>query len=285
MFQDECLQTLKELAARWRGVNRPLGEVAIGESGEAMSETVLILTPVKDAAVHAAHFLRALDALTYPKELVSVGLLEGDSADDSFAVFSALLPELERRFRRAALWKKDFGFKLPAAAHRTAPRIQVERRMTLAKARNHLLFHALDDEDWVLWLDVDVIEYPPDIIEKMLKTGKLIVQPHCVQYYGGPTFDRNAWSDHGARHMEDMRKDEELVRLDSVGGAMLFVRADVHRDGLIFPAFPYGMGNPKIRTNNAWLGEIETEGFGIMADDLGHSCWGMPRLEIKHHPC
>jgi peptide chain release factor subunit 1 len=63
---------------------------------------------------------------------------------------------------------------------------------------------------------------------------------------------------------------------------MLLVRADVHRDGLVFPPFPYGLPNPKIRDDNDWRGEFETEGLGIMAADAGVQCWGMPRLEIRH---
>jgi hypothetical protein len=59
-------------------------------------------------------------------------------------------------------------------------------------------------------------------------------------------------------------------------------RRHVHRDGLVFPPFPYGVANPLIRTNNYWLGELETEGLGIMAHDMGVECWGMPRLEIRH---
>jgi hypothetical protein len=33
-----------------------------------------------------------------------------------------------------------------------------------------------------------------------------------------------------------------------------------------------------------FVGEIETEGLGIMAHDMGHECWGMPNLEVKHAP-
>ena len=82
--------------------------------------------------------------------------------------------------------------------------------------------------------------------------------------------------------MHDLRGEGNLVRLDSVGGTMLLVRADRHRDGLVFPAFPYGLPHPDIRTDNYWLGELETEGFGMMAADLGVECWGMPNLEIRH---
>ncbi len=150
--------------------------------------------------------------------------------------------------------------------------------MVLAKSRNHLLMHALDDEAWVLWLDVDVAEYPADIIERLLAAGKDIVQPHCVLQYGGRTFDQNAWRDHGRRHMDDLRG-MGLVRLDAVGGTMLLVRADLHRDGLIFPSFPYGRGNERVRPQGA---ELETEGLGIMAGDMGRQCWGMPDVEILH---
>lgn len=74
------------------------------------------------------------------------------------------------------------------------------------------------------------------------------------------------------------------MRLDAVGGTMLLIRADLHRDGLIFPAFPYGAGSSRIRSSHPlWgKGEIETEGLGIMAADMGVQCWGLPDLEIIH---
>jgi GT2 family glycosyltransferase len=148
----------------------------------------------------------------------------------------------------------------------------------LARSRNYLLSRALDDEDWVLWLDVDVIEYPPDIIEKLLAVERDIVQPHCVLDYGGRSFDQNAWRDHGRLHLDDLREEGDVVELDAVGGTMLLVRADLHRDGLVFPVAPYGLTNPFARAT----GELETEGLGILARDMGYRCWGLPNLEIKH---
>ncbi|MEA2514541.1 MAG: hypothetical protein QOJ59_4028 [Thermomicrobiales bacterium] len=240
---------------------------------------VLILTPVKDAADSLEEYFRLLFALTYPHRLLSLGMLESDSGDDTFAALTRGLPVLRKEFRRAGLWKRDFGLSLPPGVHRALPEIQLERRTVLAMSRNHLLFHALDDEDWVLWLDVDLIDYPPDLIERLLATGRDIVQPHCVLTPGGPTFDQNGWRDRGRLHLDELRDEGDLVRLDTVGGTVLLVRADAHRDGLVFPAFPYGHANPKIRDDTP---EIETEGFGIMADDLGYRCWGMPNLEVIH---
>ncbi len=160
------------------------------------------------------------------------------------------------------------------------------RRTILAKSRNHLLFAALENEDWVLWIDVDVIDYPSDVITRMLGTGKDIVHPHCVTRPGGPTFDWNAWRDQGRQTMAELRNGSELVRLDGVGGTMLLVRADAHRDGLIFPPYLYGRESRFLRRPNPFarphVGEIETEGLGMMAKDMGIECWGMPYLEVIH---
>jgi Anp1 len=234
---------------------------------------------VKDAADCIDGYCNRLRSLTYPHERISLGILESDSRDSTYFDFKNRLGRLRREFRRVGLWKRDFGYRIPRGIHRGAEPIQIERRTVLAKSRNHLLFHALDDEDWVLWIDVDVVEYPPNLIEQLLATGKMIVQPHCVLEYGGRTFDQNGWRDQGRLHLDDLRGEGELVELDAVGGTVLLVHADLHRDGLIFPAFLYGRENPRMRKDR---GELETEGLGIMARDMGHTSWGMPHLEILH---
>jgi hypothetical protein len=242
-------------------------------------ETVLILTPLKDAAPHLATYLRLLSSLTYPHRKISLGFLESDSRDATAPRLTAELRRLRREFAAADLWRHDFGFVLPQGMHRSDPRIQPERRAVLARARNHLLSHALRDQDWVLWLDVDLIFYPTDIIERLIDVGRNIVQPHCVLDFGGPTFDQNAWRDKGRYHLDDLRDEGTIVPLDTVGGTMLLIRADLHRDGLIFPPFPYRPGHPRARGEE---GELETEGVGLMAADMGETCWGLPHLEIIH---
>ncbi len=142
----------------------------------------------------------------------------------------------------------------------------------------------------MLWIDADVIDYPADIVERLLAVGRDIVHPHCLIALGNEpsrTFDLNAWRDHGRLHMADLRAEGDVVPLDTVGGTMLLIRADVHRDGLIFTPFLYGKRNALIRTDNffsASEGEIETEGLGVMASDMGYQCWGMPNLEVLHYP-
>jgi hypothetical protein len=250
-------------------------------------ETVLILTPMKSASRFLDGYFSRLHSLTYPHDRLSLGVLEGDSHDDTFARLTELMAAACPDFGAKNLFKKDFGATIPPGVPRFEAVYQATRRAVLARARNHLLFNALRQHDWVLWLDVDVVEYPRDILQRLIALDLDIVHPHCVVDYGGRSFDRNAWSDNGQLHMEDLRG-RGRVRLDSVGGTMLLVRADRHRDGLVFPPFFYGAQSRWARHPHPLrgdkVGEIETEGLAIMAKDMGVECWGLPDLEIRHSP-
>lgn len=246
---------------------------------------VLILTPMKSAQRHLNTYFAALEKLTYPHTLLSLGILEGDSSDGTYDEVHRRFEGHCRAFNRKALFKKDFGFAMPQGIPRYQDAYQAQRRAILARARNHLLFRALRDEEWVLWLDVDVVEYPDDILEQLLAYDRDILHPNCVIDYGGESFDRNAWSASGRKFLSDMHG-QRIVRLESVGGTMLLVRADRHRDGLVFPSFFYGGRSRWVRDPHPLrgdlVGEIETEGLAIMAKDMGIECWGLPDLEIRH---
>ncbi|MFC0601242.1 glycosyltransferase [Streptomyces palmae] len=251
--------------------------------------SVLVLTPVKDAARFLPGYFDNLRGLDYPHEAISLGLLEGDSQDETWDVLQRALPELERRYRRVTLVRHHAGVRLPG--QRWEPGVQRERRAALARVRNHLLSRALSDEQWVLWVDVDVTSYPPDLVQRLLAARKDIVVPHCVSEPNGPSFDLNTfllrpdaralnWSQwirdgilqpprgFGRAHLDELGG-HELVRIDSVGGTVLLVRADLHRAGLVFPPVPYRH-------------LIETEGLAALAKDMGTTCWALPGLEVVH---
>ncbi|MGD9712985.1 MAG: hypothetical protein AB7V46_13075 [Thermomicrobiales bacterium] len=240
---------------------------------------ILILTPVKDAQPWLEGYFERILSLSYPRSHITLGMLESDSQDQTYERAQDGIRGAQRSLRSARLWRRDFGYQIPAGKPRHAGEIQWDRRAVLARSRNHLLFHALDDHDWVLWLDVDVIEFPDDLIERLLATGRDIVQPHCVLDYGGKTFDRNGWRDRGKHHLEDLRHEGTFAALHAVGGTVLWIKADLHRDGLIFPPFGYGRRSEYIRKPS---GEIETEGLGMMALDMGLQIWGMPHFEVRH---
>lgn len=256
------------------------------DQAEFPKANVLILTPVKDAAAYLEGYVARIERLTHPRQFLSIGLLESDSRDETWAILQQLRDRLQARCNRVTLIKKDFGFHAPNQVNRWAPAYQLTRRTILARARNQLLFRALANEDWVLWIDVDVIEYPRDLVTRLLDAKHDIVHPNCVTTPSGPTFDRNGWAEHGQKVLSDYRGAGRAVRLDAVGGTALLVRADIHRDGLIFPPFRYGLENTSIRpVHEVWgRGEVETEGLGILAQDMGHQCWGLPDFEVVHAP-
>lgn len=60
---------------------------------------------------------------------------------------------------------------------------------------------------------------------------------------------------------------QKEMELDGVGGTALLVKGDVHRDGAMFPPFPF-------------YHLIETEGFAKMARRLGWKSWGLPNYFV-----
>ncbi|HEY3800433.1 MAG TPA: glycosyltransferase [Caulobacteraceae bacterium] len=246
---------------------------------------VLALTPVKGAAPHLSRYAELLERMDWPHARLSVALLESDSGPDD----SAALVEASRSLAclaRVETHRADFGFH--PSGERWRPDIQRQRREMIARSRNRLVQAALRDEDWVLWLDVDLADYPPDLLGRLLDAGHDIVVPHCLDQTGD-VFDLNTWRradgarddptflidglyqpprGHGRLYLDSFAN-ESLTPVDAVGGTALLVRTDLHRDGLVFPTFPY-------------RGYIDTEGLAMMAKDMGRQSWGLPQLIIAH---
>jgi mannan polymerase complexes MNN9 subunit len=61
----------------------------------------------------------------------------------------------------------------------------------------------------------------------------------------------------------------EIIELDGVGGTVLLIRADLHREGVIFPPFAYQH-------------TLETEGLAKVAKAMGYQAWGLVKYEIVH---
>lgn len=178
---------------------------------------------------------------------------------------------------------------------------QKDRRAAMAKARNSLLFTTLGPmTSWVLWLDADIVETPSSLIQDLAWHNKPIIVPNCYQRYYNTEkkrmdvrpYDYNSWVDSpDAQQLgQSMGKDEILlegyasmptnrtlmamladtespepgleIQLDGVGGTALLVKAEVHRDGAMFPPFSF-------------YHLIETEGFAKMASRLGWRSWGL----------
>jgi hypothetical protein len=255
------------------------------------------LTPLKNARTVIKAYFNKLETLTYPKHLISIGLLISDSDDGTEEeVRRYISRDLVPGFRRITVICRDYQFQLKSN-RRHEFQMQASRRSVMAQSRNYLVHQTLEDEQWVLWIDSDLKSYPQTLIGDLLSYNKSLLVPNCLwktlfgQVY---PYDRNSWQDTDAslrmmagleddelvfegyalnthrRALGDMlNKKEELVELDGVGGTVLLVLADLHRDGLIFPVAPYKH-------------TIETEGLAQLAKDMGVRAYGLPHYRIFH---
>ncbi|KAF3925324.1 hypothetical protein ABW20_dc0108645 [Dactylellina cionopaga] len=127
----------------------------------------------------------------------------------------------------------------------------------------------------------------------------------CLDY-DKADYDRNSWSGFGKRPsreqlagifegreypgMEGWAKsvkqliqgttDDDIVKLDSVGGTALYIRAELLREGLTFP--PYRVAGTKWGKDGK--DGLETEGMCYVAERLGWGCYALGGNWKTLHP-
>ncbi|KAH9995461.1 glycosyltransferase family 62 protein [Xylariaceae sp. FL0662B] len=242
-------------------------------------------------------FVDLLLAARLDPTTVSLGLMTSTAAEFVAAKEAAApLP-----FARVAIFlrreeeEEDGGLAAVADADR--------RRSHTASARNYLMARTLHDEAHVLWVDPGIVEFSEGIMQTMIGHAERrddvgLITARCSQ---GLTdnYDRNAWAlnhtaeepllmgpisddsrEAAARNLVETRTyvgelvdgtgDDDLVPLDSVGGTIIYIRADLVRQGVNFPTFNV-VGTTLAR--EGWVG-IETEGICYVASRLeGGGCF------------
>jgi len=150
----------------------------------ANGERVLILTPLRDASAYIPKHFELLLKLTYPHDLIDLAFLVGDSSDDTIAVLASELDRVQNRkdsvsFRSVKVIQKDFGVHHHQDVEdRHGFAAQGPRRKAIAKARNYLLYSALQPEhSWVYWRDVDIWDSPSAILEDFIAHNQDILVP------------------------------------------------------------------------------------------------------------
>ncbi|KAK5046179.1 hypothetical protein LTR84_008636 [Exophiala bonariae] len=190
---------------------------------------------------------------------------------------------------------------------------QHKRRSELAKLRNYLMLNALEREKHIVWIDADVYNFTDGVIPAMIRhttdpsVGLITVRNHFGESDDND-YDLNSWSGprtspneeekerlledlsswvgsprEGNQNMGDLVRqhpdDNDMFRLDAVGGTLLYIRASLVRQGLSF-ATSYLVGT-------SWAGEgwdgIESEGLCVAARPLGAGCYGMGGRWDSHH--
>ena len=148
----------------------------------ANRERVLILTPLRDASVHLGKYFELLVYLTYPHDLIDVAFLVGDSSDTTMSDLAAEVERIQKRadpFRSFKIIEKDFGVHHHQNVEdRHGFEAQGPRRKAIARARNYLLYSALQPEHaWVYWRDVDIQDSPRPIIQDLIAHDRDIIVP------------------------------------------------------------------------------------------------------------
>lgn len=277
---------------------------ALGNEGE-----VLILTPMSKFLPEYWDNLNKLtyDHSMILLGFIFPRTSEGDAALKQLEKALKTTQATKNRFKKVTILRQDtLLLALQAEKDRHALKVQKERRSMMALARNSLVFTTiLPTTSWVLWLDADIIETPPTLLHDLIMHQKPVLSANVFQRYmegEKPSirpYDFNNWveSEEGLQMASGMKEDEIIVEgyaematyrplmaklydengdksvemaLDGVGGGAVLVNADVHRDGAMFPSFPF-------------YHLIETEGFAKMAKRLGYEVFGLPNYLVYHY--
>lgn len=260
-------------------------------------EQVLILTPARQMGSVVKRYFRNLLSFKYPLCRIRVAIGVNQDDDATFNLIQSYAASLSSNFSRIDIYRlslKNDDFDI-GDIDRHLEHVQLQRRSHIAQVRNALLFAALQAERWILWIDSDVREIPPDVLDKLLASGKDIIVPSCM-YRKFPkqldVYDKNTWRETNSSrqfqknlhdidvvvegysqskriYLNDIQSEGPVVELDGVGGCCLLVKADVHRKGVIFP--PYVFRN-----------HIDTEGFAQAAKAMGYKLYGMPFVQVIH---
>lgn len=293
-----------------------LNKVTVTADPIKNQEHILILTPM---ARFYQEYWDNLLRLSYPHELITLGFILPKTKEGNQAT-SFLQQQIQKtqnrgpekdRFKSIIILRQDFDPAVVSQDETERHKLgnQKVRREVMAKARNSLLFTTLGPStSWVLWLDADIVETAPTLIQDLASYDKPIIVANCFQKYYDPEskkmaerpYDFNSWQDSetALKMAEQMGPDDILlegyaelatyrtllaymstpggskdlvVPLDGVGGTALLVKAEVHRDGAMFPAFSF-------------YHLIESEGFAKMAKRLGWQPYGLPNYKVSHQP-
>jgi hypothetical protein len=198
-----------------------LNHLTATASARDNKEHVLILTPLKNAVPYLERYFELVDRLSYPKHLISLAFLVSDTTDSTVSELQRHARELQSRwqdrYHSIRIFEKDFKFEL-TEEERHKYELQPKRRSFMARSRNYLLTAALTEEiSWVLWLDVDVVEYPSTILEDLQSVNEDVVVPNCLLQREDGAFwgyDKNNWQETPASLEIQKDLSEDFVLLE-----------------------------------------------------------------------
>jgi GT2 family glycosyltransferase len=270
----------------------------------ASLETFLGGEPLKAVAIHP----NRLD-LTSHRTMPSVELsLEHwpSSTANSVLVLTPLSPQLAGRALERAkelAHRAVQGMRNCRVVHDNCGEAPVRgqphphRQAAMASLRQHMVERYLEDERWIFWVDADIIDYPPFLIEQLIQRaeggiaaplvlmeGEITEPVHKDGFGPGRFFDiagfveNGRWARFTAPYFD---QPGPIYRLDSVGSCYL-VNADLYRMGAahsIDPASEIFLNTKEtwsrdaIARNQRGPANAYTEHYSVCQFAIGH---GLP---------
>ncbi|KAJ6257167.1 hypothetical protein Dda_8053 [Drechslerella dactyloides] len=293
--------------------NHNLNKIASTRDAIKNRERVLILTPLRDAAIHLPRYFEILSKISYPHDLIDLGFIVSDSSDDTLAILAMELDSIQSNsdpkvpFRSGVIIEKNFGATVSQdVEYRHSFQAQGPRRKMMGKVRNFLLYSTLQPEhSWVMWRDVDIKECPETILEDFIAHDKDVLVPniwfHRYNEEGKDIegrFDYNSWieSEQGRKLRKTLPVDIVLAEgykeyntsreyMARMGDWRNDKDVEIELDGvggvsILVKADVHraGINFPSYAFEN----QAETEGFARMAKRAGYQVIGLPNYVVWH---
>jgi hypothetical protein len=230
----------------------------LGKDFVASLETFLGGEPLKAVAIHPNRF-DLTSHRTMPSTELSLEHWPSSTAN-SVLVLTPVNPQLDERVLDRAKELANRALKgmrncrvvhdncgeAPGRAHRNGGQPHPYRQAAMASLRQKMVERYLQDERWIFWVDADVIDYPPSLIEQLIQRAEggiaaplVLMKGEITEPVGKDGFGPGRFFDI-AGFLENSRwarftppyfdQPGPIYRLDSVGSCYL-INADLYRTG------------------------------------------------------
>jgi len=223
---------------------------------------IMLCLLTKNDARLLPQFFKAMEQLDYPKEKLRWVWMYGKSVDDTL--------NLILEFHKKSSYKYEV-YEEPVFERLLASSLYNARLCNEFK-------HLYKEEEYVLFIDTDVIGMPPETLKELVKVDKDIVAPYPYRidktgteyFYDTYVFRYHGWKFESVEYegkiygcIHPIFQDEKKpVELDSVGTCLL-IKAN------IFLEVDWGNPVPHLQFCNA-------------ARKKGFKVWALPYLKIYH---
>jgi len=321
---DENVQDVIEvIPAQERDMNQDINtniDMIMNVDVDAMSQpSVLILVSLTNSVKYLPHFFKnVIGSLDYPSHLLSFGFLVLDSTDNTLTTLRTMMDSetnewLPEGHGEVIILERHHNYKVTRNDDRHRLATQIHYRSHMAKSRNALMRTCLQNQEYVLWLDIITEWIPSTFLQDLISVNRDIVVPTIL--VGPPNlsiinsiskndkvkiFDHNTWIEtKESRAIESKLEDHEIL-FEGYGhetGRILLGEVREYDDaplGLLDTISIDGTGAHALLVKSYWLKEglifppvpishtIEQEGFGKMAKQMGCDVVGLPNYFIYH---